>query len=163
MQDLISWHKRGIDRVSVTILGDDTPFDVHSMVANGSADLDIESLGPETIEYDEDEPENWLLAQDLTALSRRGAERVSITVLPNAGGEESNVHRLKREDVPGTPAADIEAANIETDALGPIPYREDEPELWLLQQDLLALYRQVVTAPATVHCHWLHGCGVECC
>lgn len=134
LQDLLSWHKRGVERVSVTILSDDEPFDPSSLVLDGAADLDIDA-NVEPVKYDEENPEQWLLAQDLTALSRRGAERVSITVLPDP---------IDVEDSGKPQHAEQAGVEIETDVLGSFPYREEEPELWLLQQDLLALHRRGV-------------------
>eukprot|EP00961_Rhodomonas_salina_P010428 139709-Rhodomonas_salina.1 len=132
LQDLLSWHKRGVERVSVTILSDDEPFDPSSLVLDGAADLDIDA-NVEPVKYDEENPEQWLLAQDLTALSRRGAERVSITVLPDP---------IDVEDSGKPQHAEQAGVEIETDVLGPPSSSQASPHVLIFRPGLQ--YQRVV-------------------
>jgi hypothetical protein len=47
----------------------------------GEADVVVEADLCGDFEYDEDDPELWLLQQDLVALHKRGAEMVTVTIL----------------------------------------------------------------------------------
>jgi hypothetical protein len=48
---------------------------------SGEADVVVEADLCGDFEYDEDDPDLWLLQQDLISLHKRGAEMVSVTVL----------------------------------------------------------------------------------
>ena len=137
-QDLIAMHKRGAEEVSVTILSDDA-FDVSALVgAAGSGDIDAAHL-PQSADdvlaiYSEEHPEEWLLHQDLVALAKSGVERASVVMMlkDDDGAEDGGQW--------GSPQWAEE--EIEADLCGEVQYDPDDPEPFLLQQDLVALAKR---------------------
>jgi hypothetical protein len=149
MQDLISLHRRGVEDVSVTILTDDEPFDVEPLVGHaGMSDLDaahlMDSADDVLASYSPETPDDWLLYQDLISLSRKGASRVSVTMLldededkaediqSNSESGLGNGHSIEQlvgaaECAGGEGLGGV--VEYEADLCGDFEYDEEDPEV----------------------------------
>ena len=153
MQDLISLHRRGVEDVSVTILTDDEPFDVEPLVGHaGMSDLDaahlMDSADDVLASYSPETPDDWLLYQDLVSLSRKGASRVSVTMLLDEDEDKIEDIQIKSESGLGNGHSSEElvggavgACGVglggvvenahEADMCGDFEYDEEDPEVRL--------------------------------
>jgi hypothetical protein len=88
-------------------------------------------------EYSEDDPDEYLLIQDLIALHRRGVEDISVTIITD--DEPFDVEPL----VGHAGMADLDAQHLVESADDILAsYTPDSPGDWLLYQDLVAVARR---------------------
>lgn len=94
-----------------------------------------------SLAYDEDDPDAFLLLQDLTALHKRGALSVAVTTLHDWDGSGG----------PFAPDALDVAGGADPRGVREIDYSEQDPDAWLLQQvPLLLSYRCFVCGMVTL-------------
>ena len=89
------------------------------------------------IEYDEENPENWLLAKDLQNWVRRGIDTVSIMLFTNETCADETAERFISDFVhDGSADYDLDFV---LSLHEPEEYDENAPEDYLYVQDLIAL------------------------